>query len=168
MNGQTPSTFDHTFEATIERHHMGGDLHYTVVFAPPDVVAVLPGGGPLRVRGELAEMPVEGALMPVRGRRYLLVPAPLLRERGLAVGDSVEVRLSLADPDAVEVPSELRLAIHAEDALARAWEALTVGRRRGLAHRVASAKRADTRAKRVSEIVAALREGRDPSARAPR
>lgn len=144
---------------------MGGDLYYTVVFAPPETVAALPDGGPLRVRGELAEMPVEGALMPVRGRRYLLVPARVMRERALAVGDVVEVRLSLADPDAVEMPTELRLAVNAEDALSEAWEALTVGRRRGLAYRVASAKRPETRAKRIDEIVSALREGRDPTAR---
>ena len=164
--------FDHSFEATIVRHHMGtnagGDLYYNVVFVPGEIVARLPGGGPLRVRGELAEMPVEGALMPVRRRRYLLVPAPLMRERGLAVGDAVEVRLSLADPDAVDVPDELRLALNAEDTLAEAWGALTVGRRRGLAHRVASAKRTETRAKRVDEIVAALREGRDPTERPAR
>lgn len=33
-----------------------------------------------------------------------------------------------------------------EDALSEAWDALTVGRRRGLAYRVASAKRSETRA----------------------
>ena len=142
-----------------------GELHYTVVFAPPELVAALPGGGPLRVTGEVAEMPVEGALMPTGGRRYLLVPRDLMRERGLEVGATVEVRLSLADPDAVDIPSELRLALNADAGLADAWGALTPGRRRGSAHRVASAKRAETRAKRVDEIVAALREGRDPMAR---
>ena len=162
-------SFDHAFEAEIVRHSMGtnarGELHYTVVFLPADVTAALPGGGPLRAAGEIAEMPIEGALMPTGGRRYLMVPRPLMRGRGLEVGDAVEVRLSLADPDAVDVPSELRVAIHAEEAIASGWDALTPGRKRGLAHRVVSAKRAETRAKRVAEIVTALREGRDPTAR---
>lgn len=162
-------SFDHAFEVEIVRHSMGtnakGELHYTVVFAPSEVVAALPGGGPLRVAGEVAEMPVEGALMPTDGRRYLMVPRDLMRERGLKVGDTVEVRLSLSDPDAVDVPNDLRLALNAEAELAGAWDALTPGRRRGCAHRVASAKRSETRAKRVDEIVAALREGRDPMAR---
>lgn len=166
MSAHNPAGhFDHAFDTVIERHHMGGELYYTVVFVPDPLAAALPSGGPLRVEGELAEMPVEGALMPVRGRRYLLVPAALMRERGLAVGDAVEVRLSLADPDVVDVPPDLRLALHAEEALAEVWDALTVGRRRGLAYRVASAKREATRAKRVDEIVTALREGRDPTAR---
>ena len=164
--------FEYAFEAPIVRHSMGrnarGELFYTVVFVPDDLSSALPAGGPLRVRGEVAETPVEGALMPTGGRRYLMVPRALLRERGLDVGDEVEVRFSLADPDAVDLPAELRLAIDADDALADAWAALTPGRQRALAHRVASAKRAETRATRTEEIVRALREGRDPTARGDR
>lgn len=165
-------SFDHAFEAEIVRHPMGtnarGELFYTVVFVPPDIVADLPKGGPIRIAGEVAETPVEGALMPTGGRRYLMVPGTLLRERGILVGDEVEVRFSLSDPDAIDLPAELRLALRADRAVARVWGAMTVGRRRALAHRVGSAKRAETRQTRTARIVAALRDGRDPLARSPR
>ena len=162
-------SFDHTFEAPIVRHSMGtnakGELFYTVVFVPPEIVSALPGGGPIRIVGEVAEMPVKGALMPTAGRRYLVVPKGLMRERGLGVEDEVEVRFSLTDPDAVDIPEALCLAVHAENEIADAWDALTPGKQRALAYRVDSAKRADTRDKRVAEIVSTLRAGRDPTAR---
>ena len=165
-------SFEHAFEAEIVRHFMGtnarGELFYTVVFVPPEVLAALPAGGPIRVEGEIAELPFTGALMPTAGRRYIMVPTALMRERSIAVGDEVEVRFSLADPDAVDVPDELRLALRAEEAVADAWDTLTAGRRRALAHRIASAKRAETRENRTAEIVGALRDGRDFLARKER
>jgi uncharacterized protein YdeI (YjbR/CyaY-like superfamily) len=74
----------------------------------------------------------------------------------------VEVRFNVADPNAVQIPEELAAALDA-DALARAaWDALTPGRRRGLAHRVAAAQKEATRHARTAELIAGLRAGRLP------
>ena len=162
-------SFDYSFEAPIVRHSMGsnakGELVYTVVFVPPSIVGALPDGGPLRVKGEIAEMPVSGALMPVRAQRYLMVPRTLMRERGVRVGEDVEVRFSLVDPNDLDLPNELSRVFKMVPTLLPAWNALTPGRRRGAAHHVASARRSETRDKRARKIADALREGRDPTAR---
>jgi uncharacterized protein YdeI (YjbR/CyaY-like superfamily) len=63
----------------------------------------------------------------------------------------------VADQHAVTVPDELAAALRHERAAARAWEALTPGKRRGFAHRVAAAKATETRRRRVDEVLAALR-----------
>ena len=91
-----------------------------------------------------------------------MVSPAVCRAAALRPGALVEVRFNVADPDAVPVPEELAAALDA-DALARAaWEALTPGRRRGLAHRVGAAKQEATRHARSAALIAGLRAGRLP------
>jgi uncharacterized protein YdeI (YjbR/CyaY-like superfamily) len=55
----------------------------------------------------------------------------------------------------VDLPEDVALALRRAD-LTAAWDALTPGRKRGLLHSVATAKRADTRARRIDALLAAL------------
>ena len=52
-------------------------------------------------------------------------------------------------------------AVRGDPALRALWEAQTPGKRRGLAYRVASAKTAATRAKRIAEVFEILQGKRD-------
>ena len=162
--------FPHRFEGPIERHVIESKssdraLAYFVVWLPPALHAALPlaGNPKLRVRGEIAEMPFTGAWQAWRGGRYLMVPRKLLNEGELALGDEVEVRFAVADQEAVDLPPALATALR-EDGTKRAWHALTAGRRRALAHHVASAKRDETRERRIAEVLAAL----DPAVEVPK
>lgn len=136
-----------------------GRMAYHVLPLDPDVAADLPFDEHprLRISGEIGETPIDGAWTPDgTGGHYLILSKKFLKASGTALGDVVTVRFALADPDAVDVPGELAERLSADEAFREGWEALTPGRRRGLAYRVASAKRAATRSRRVKEIIAAV------------
>ena len=161
--------FPYRFEGPIERHVIAAKssdraLAYSVVWLPEALHAALPleGHPKLRITGEIAEMPFEGVWQAWRGERYLMVPRAVMDERDLSLGDEVELRFRIADQDAVDVPPALATLL-GTDTMRGGWERLTVGRRRALAHHVGSAKRDDTRAKRLAEIEAAL----DPEREVP-
>lgn len=149
----------HVFTASIERRHMGGELHYTVVFLPREIAERLPldRWPRLRVDASVGGVPVEGTWMPSGdGRRYLMTPRKLLKRLGIGVGDEVEVSFAVADQDAVAVPPALAEALAEHDDLRGIWERWSPGKRRGLAHRIAQARTEPTRRKRVEEVLAAL------------
>jgi len=159
------SFFTHAFEAEIVRHPIGNGariVHYTVVYLPPAMVSQLPFDAHprLRVTGEIADVPVEGAWQPAGdGRRYLMVPKVVFEDAGVAVGDRVEVRFKVGDQDAVDVPDALGRLLEGDEELAAKWVALTPGARRAFAHRVRSAKTEPTIVKRVGEVAHMVREG---------
>jgi hypothetical protein len=152
--------FPYVFETRIVTHDLG-TYRYTVVFLDPAIAAELPldGSPRLRIVGEVADVPMEGAWQPSRGRWYLMLGKPLLKAAGKGVGDEVEVRFRLAPPD-VAMPEALERALVANPGARAVFEDQTVGKRRALAHRVGSAKGAETVARRVAEVLDAL-EGRD-------
>lgn len=155
--GKTMSYFTYAFEAPIV-HYSIGRYNYNVVFLPSDLQEALPFAKHprLRIDAEVGEFPLEGAWQPAKGRWYLMLPRQFMKEGKLSLGDIVEVRFRIADQDAVDVPDALRLALSANEQAATAWEKLTSGRRRGFAHRVASARTVTTRNRRVAEVIEAL------------
>lgn len=156
--------YPHEFDGPLRRFGVGRNrqIYYTVLFIPPELKAALPFATypRLRVEGEIADLPVEGAWMPAGdGRHYSIVAARVLRAVNGKVGTVLGMRFRIADQNAVDVPPELAAALM-EDAQAYAlWEALTPGRRRGLTHRIHSAKSADTRKRRTADVIALLKGG---------
>lgn len=154
----------HSFEGLIDRFGVGKarKIWYTVLFLPPDLASQLPFADfpRLRVEGEIADLPVEGAWIPTGdGRRYFIVAPRVLHGASIGVGDLVEMRFGVADQAAVDVPGELAAALaHCPEAQA-AWLSLTPGKRRGLAHRIHGAKAPATRRRRTDEVIALLTGG---------
>ena len=79
-----------------------------------------------------------------------------MKAGGFDVGEWVHVRFRVADQDAVDVPEMLRLALEKNPYAMETWEKLSPGKRRGLAHRVASAKRTPTQTRRVADVIEML------------
>ncbi|MEM9343236.1 MAG: YdeI/OmpD-associated family protein [Pseudomonadota bacterium] len=146
----------HSFEGAVEPMEWGKST-YTILRIPPDITRALEAEGAQRVEGEIADHPVNLALTkaPVIDGVYLWTGKSLLKEIGIAPGEVVEVRLRKADPSEVETPDDLSKALRAADRTAE-WEALTAGKKRGLLHPLNTAKRAETRAKRIAKLVAEL------------
>ena len=132
-----------------------GRATYTVLPLPDAAMDAL--GHPARVEGEVAEHPVNLSPQraPVLEGAFLWAGKAFLSAAGIAPGEVVEVRLRAADPDAVKVPPDLAAALRAAGRT-DAWEAATPGARRGWLHPVLSAKRPETRARRIAALVAAL------------
>jgi hypothetical protein len=145
--------FDHRFETVVSRHPVGR-YHYTVVYLPAPLAARLPfhDSARLRIEADVSGIPVKGAWQPAQGRWYLMLPKAGLKAAGVAVGSTVEVSFRLAPPDEVDLPAEIASMLAAEAAVRTAWQALSAGTQRGLAHWVASARKAETRQARLAEI----------------
>jgi uncharacterized protein YdeI (YjbR/CyaY-like superfamily) len=71
---------------------------------------------------------------------------------------------ALDDIEAMVVPPDLDAALRADPAATEGWERFAPSVKKQLLAWVTSAKRAETRAKRVAETVAGAREGRNPIA----
>lgn len=150
--------------------HFLGTLRYTVIFLPDGLPGLPPVAVAARLRasGTVAGVAFSGAWQPGGGRRYLMLGRRLLARTGLAVGDAAEVRFRLDDPESVPVPPPLRRELERDAALREAWEGMSAGKRRALAHMLDSARTRPTLEKRLATIVEALRDGVDltrPAAR---
>ncbi|MEY1557554.1 YdeI/OmpD-associated family protein [Yoonia sp. R2331] len=134
-----------------------GESTYTVLPLPDEVTAELAAQGARRVEGELNDYPVNLALTkaPVIDQTFVYAGKSLLRDCDITPGEVIDVRLRKADPNLVEVPEDLTLALRAAEATHQ-WDALTPGKQRGLLHGVTSAKRAETRAKRIALLIKEL------------
>ncbi|MEO0937893.1 MAG: YdeI/OmpD-associated family protein [Pseudomonadota bacterium] len=133
-----------------------GDKTFLVLALPEAVLADLPQGT-RRIEGEFAEHPINMALTraPVTPATFVYTGAAFLKEAGITPGEVFEARIRAADPGTVEVPGDVMAALRGAGRSAD-WHALTPGKRRALLHTVASAKRAETRAKRIAALIKAL------------
>ncbi len=157
----TDAWYSHEFDAALERHGVGRgrQIVYTVLFLPPELARQLPldQHPQLRIEGEIADVPMAGAFISAGdGRRYVMVSPDVQRQAGVGPGDWVTMRFRVADQDAVDVPPALEAALGRDAEAQAAWTGLTSGRRRALAHLVASARTDSTRDRRVAAIVVAI------------
>lgn len=143
-----------TFEARIIPL-IWGDKTFTICPLPDEVVQAL--NGAKRVEGEFADHPVNLALSqsPEFDGVFLWAGQTLLDATRLSPGESFEARLRPADPNAVDTPADVTTALM-QHGLVAAWEALTAGKRRALLYQVSTAKRAETRAKRIKSLIETL------------
>lgn len=158
------SYFTHDFTAPIDRLGVGKTrvILYKVLFLRPELARQLPFETypRLRVEGEIADVPVRGAFMPVGdGRRYFIVSPQIKANTGLDVGDEVTMRFRIDDQEHVEMPQALQAALDADRDASEAWDKLTPGKKRMFAQHVISAKTEPTQARRVAEAMAAILAG---------
>lgn len=149
--------YPHHFAAPIAEYDFGR-MAYHVVYLPKDLQTVLDtANNPrLRIRGEIDGFDIAAAIMPSSAGPYVMCSKRIQKQIGKSLGDMVDVRFGLDNPDAVDVPAELQDAL-ADDPYARdVWDSWTPGKKRGFAHRIHSAKTAPTRHKRVAEVMAVL------------
>jgi hypothetical protein len=147
---ETVQTFHTVLEPT------GGNNVAIVV--PDDVVASFGRGKRVPV-----SVTVDGgytfatSIASMGGRFLVSFNAATRAATGRGAGDEVEVRLELDEaPRTVEVPAVLQTALDGDERAAKAWDALTPGRRKAHALSVSSAKTEETRGRRVAQVLEAL------------
>ena len=131
-----------------------------VVDVPSEAAASLGGLKQIRVRGSLNDTPFTGSTMPAGGGRLAVaVSKAMMTAASVAVGDDVRLELERDDaPRPIALPDELSVALAADPTAARAFAALTESQRRQQAEHVAAARRPETRARRLEELLIRLRE----------
>lgn len=126
---------------------------------PRALAAVLPmkAHPRLRVRGEIVDIPVEGAWMPTGdGQNYFIVSPAVRKGTGAKLGDMLDMRFVIDNQDRVDMPAALSQALALQPAMQVDWMKLTPGRQRGLAHQVAQAKTDATRQRRIHSVLEIL------------
>ncbi|TWU48865.1 hypothetical protein Poly51_47690 [Rubripirellula tenax] len=153
------SDYPYNFDAKIVKYGFG-KVQFSVVYAPKEIVSQLDFGKSkrLRVDGEIEGIRIEAALMPTKGKWFLMVSKKLQKLCGVSLGDRVSVSFDIANQDAITVPPELQFALEANDVARQVWESWTIGKRRGICYRVDSAKMLETRERRVGEVLDILME----------
>ncbi len=148
---------EYSFKTRVDKHDFG-KFAYTVVYLPKGVASKLPldKNPRLRINVVISKTLIKGALQPTKKGWYFMLSNKILKKLGLAVDDEVKVNFTIANQDAVDVPDDLLLVLARDPITQSAWNALTPGRRRGFAYRVASAKRKETREQRILELLALL------------
>ena len=143
-----------TFEASIETMHWGKSTYTVLPLSEETLIAL---GHPKRVEGELNEHPVNLAIVraPVIDRPFMWTGKNLLKRIGVEPGTLFEARLRPVDPDQVEIPRDVLHGLRSSGLL-EAWESLSAGKRRNLLAPVEQAKRAETRANRITKMLAQL------------
>ncbi len=146
----------HHFDGVIEPMQWG-ENHYTVLPLPNDIAEALKSQGARRVDAELNDYPLNVALTtaPVLDRVFVYTGKAVLKAAGLTPGEVIDVRMRAADPNDVDVPEDVLAALRAAGKTTL-WEALTPGKQRGLLHQVQTAKRADTRVRRINTLLTSL------------
>lgn len=143
------------FDGQIEPIQWGKST-YTILRLPPEIANALSGAK--RVEGEFNDHPVNLAITkaPVVDGPFLWAGKSLLDRTGLEPGEPFEARLRPVDPNIVEVPPDVTNALRSSGLL-DTWNDLSAGKKRNYLHPIDTAKRAETRANRISKLLIALR-----------
>lgn len=129
-----------------------------IVLDDAQVAAVGGGKKAFAVRVTVGGTTVPLRLARMRGENLIGFRREVREQLGVALGDTLEVRIELDDaPREVAVPDDLAAALDDEPGLRAAFDALAPSHRKEHARAVADAKRPETRARRVAKVLDALR-----------
>ena len=129
------------------------------VVLPADVLAALGGGSRFRVTGTLNGVAFESSTMAMGGGQVCLgVHKATRAAAGVEIGDIVELEVERDDrPRELTVPDDLVAALATDPEAATAFDRLSFTHRREYVEWITSAKRPDTRTRRVTQALERLR-----------
>lgn len=150
------------FQATLQRPATPARASWTFLILPATSSAKLPTRGMTSVEGTINGAPFRATLEPDGQRcHWLKVPARLRAAAGAAAGDTVAVEMRPAEQELeARTPSDLRKALAGAPQARAAWASLTPAARRDWIQWLTSAKRAETRARRVDSACDMLVKGK--------
>ncbi|RJO79909.1 DUF1905 domain-containing protein [Nocardia panacis] len=140
------------FEGVIEQADGGG----AYVAVPPSVIAALGGGARIPVLARFDGIDYQGSIVAMGAGPCLGMLKSIRAKLGKGPGDSVTVTLRRETaPRAVDVPEDLAAALTAAGARS-AFDALSHTKRREAVESVTAAKKPETRARRIAQLLARL------------
>jgi hypothetical protein len=145
------------FRTTVE---LGGKTA-TGLAVPGDVVTALGGGNRPPVTITVGGHTYRTTIATMGGRFMVPLSGANRQAAGVAAGDQVDVSIALdTAPREVEVPDDLASALAAEPTARQFFEGLSFTHRKEWVRWVTEAKRAETRAQRITRTVDAVKAGR--------
>lgn len=159
----TRTTSTIRFKTRLLRPAAPARASWTFLLLPAEASAKLPTRGQAAVDGTLNGQPFQAVLEPDgQGGHWLKVPKKLGEAAGAAPGEAVamEIRPAAKAPEP-KVPPDLRKALAAAGPATRAtWSDITPAARRDWIHWITSARRAETRARRIGNACDMLANGK--------
>lgn len=123
---------------------------------PADVVESLGGGARPPVTITVNGHTWKSRVAIMRGRHLLGLSNANRRAAGVAIGEEVEVDLRLdTEPRVITEPDDLGRALDADPAVRAAWDALAHSHKREHVRAVETAKKPETRARRIEKAIEA-------------
>jgi hypothetical protein len=136
---------------------------------PPEVVEALGGGKRPAVTITINGHSWRSRVAILRGRYLLGLSNANRRAAGVAIGDEVEVEVDIdAEPRVVVEPADFARALDADLAARTAYHRLSDGQKREQVRAIESAKKPETRARRIEKALAMLRDQESARGRAAR
>src|SRR5262249_33822188 len=130
---------------------------------PPEVVEALGGGKRPPVIITINGHSWRSRVAVMRGRFLLGLSKANRQAAGVALGDEVEVEVELdAEPRVVVEPADFARALDSDPVARAAYDRLASSHKRRHVHAIESAKRPETRKRRIESALATLRE-REPA-----
>jgi hypothetical protein len=136
---------------------------------PPEVVGALGGGKRPAVTITINGHSWKSRVAIMRGRYLLGLSNANRQAAGVAAGDEVEAEVeSDAEPRVVAEPADFARALDADPAARTAYDRLSCSRKREHVLAIESAKKAETRIRRIEKALARLRDQEPAGGRAAR
>jgi Domain of unknown function (DUF1905)/Bacteriocin-protection, YdeI or OmpD-Associated len=132
----------------------------TFIPIPDHVAAKLGLSGMPKIQAVIAGAPYRGSLRPMGDGTYGLgVLKSIQAGAGVGAGDRITVLLELDNaPRTVEVPADLASVLAGDKKWAAAWEKLSFTNKKELASSIETAKKPETRERRLQAAIAALKK----------
>ena len=126
---------------------------------PPEVVEALGGGKRPAVAITINGHSWKSRVAIMRGRYLLGLSNANRQAAGVATGDEVEVELELdTEPRVVAEPADFARALDADPAARTAYDRLSYAHKREHMRAIESAKKPETRARRIEKALTMLRD----------
>ena len=137
--------------------HAGSEA---AILKPPfDVVEVFKRKGRVPVKGTINSFPFRSSLMNMGEGHMMVVNAQLRAGAKCKGGDTVAVLMEIdEDERTVEVPSYLKKMIESDPKAKEFWAKLSFTHQKEYVREIEGAKKAETREKRISAMMNALRK----------
>ncbi len=147
----------HRFETRVEPHGKTA----TFFHVPPEVMEALGPKKRVPVRVTVNGYTYRSTVAPMGGEFLLPLNRQNRAAAGVAAGEVVQVTIERdEEPRVVEVPEDLAAALATDEAAGEAFAGLSYSHQREYAEWIGEAKRAETRARRVTLALERLRAGK--------
>ena len=155
MTEPTKASTSRTFGAEVEPRPGGG----VAIKVPFDPSTAWGAKDRHHVAGTIGGWNVRGTVTAVGDEHFLLLGPAWCRDPRVGPGARVTVSLAPEGPQLADLASDVRAAFAAEPGARRFFESLATFYRNGYIDWMEAAKRPETRAKRIAEMLAALKAG---------
>ena len=146
-----------SFKVTLKKPEGFNSAYFVVPF---DVQKVFGTRAQVKVKGTLDGYPYRGSIVPMGGGVHVMGLRKEIRDAiGKSAGDTVKVVMEIdSEPRMVEIPSDFKKALNKNKKIKVTFDKLSYSHRKEYVMWIESAKKIDTRIRRITKAIEKLSE----------